>query len=254
MIKSTTEITTRAGRMDAFVTYPEQDGPFPAVVLFMDIWGLREELFDIARKIAVVGYHCTVPNFYYRQGKVRLAVQGEDGRMKSFAALPAQDQDRIRAQRRSLTDEMVVEDTASVLDFLKTQPVKGGAKGSIGYCMGGRHAFCVAAAYPDDFRATASLHGTTLVSNSALSPHRLVSAYRGEIYCGFGERDEHASPATVATLAAAFEARPAIRYHYRVHPGADHGYALPDRDVYDKQAANRDWEAIFGMYARVLKA
>ena len=96
MIESMTEITTGAGRMDAFVTHPEGDGPFPAVVLFMDIWGLREELFDIARKIAVVGYHCTVPNFYYRQGKVRLAVFGEDGRMKSFAALPAQEQQRIR--------------------------------------------------------------------------------------------------------------------------------------------------------------
>jgi carboxymethylenebutenolidase len=252
MIESMTEIVTRAGRMDAFVTHPEGDGPFPAVVLFMDIWGLREELFDIARKIAVVGYHCTVPNLYYRQGKVRLAVFGEDGRMKSFAALPTQQQQRIVAQRRSLTDEMVVEDVNSVLAFFKTQSVKSGAKGSIGYCMGGRHALCVAAAYPDDFRATASLHGTTLVSDTRGSPHRLADAYRGEIYCGFGERDEHASPATVAALSTALEGRPTVRYSYRVHPGAEHGYALPDRDVHDKQAANRDWEAIYGMYGRVL--
>lgn len=253
MIESMTEITTRAGRMDAFVTHPEEDGPFPAVVLFMDIWGLREELFDVARKIAVVGYHCTVPNFYYRQGKVRFEVRGEGGRMTSFAALPVQDQERIRAQRRSLTDEMVVEDARSVLEFFKTQPVKDGAKGSIGYCMGGRHGLCVAAAYPDDFRATASLHGTTLVSDTPGSPHRLADAYRGEIYCGFGERDEHASPATIAALSAALEGRSNVRYRYRVHPGAEHGYALPDRDVHHKQASNRDWEAIFGMYERVLK-
>jgi carboxymethylenebutenolidase len=253
MIESMTEIATRAGRMDAFVTHPDEDGPFPAVVLFMDIWGLREELFDIARKIAVVGYHCTVPNFYYRQGKVRLAVRGEDGRMMSFVALPVQDQERIRAQRRSLTDEMVVEDTRSVLEFFKTQPVKDGAKGSIGYCMGGRHGLCVAAAYPDDFRATASLHGTSLVNDTPLSPHRLADAYRGEIYCGFGERDENASPATIAALSAALEGRSNVRYRYRVHTGAEHGYALPDRDVHHKQAANRDWEAIFGMYERVLK-
>lgn len=253
MIESMTEITTRAGRMDAFVTHPDEDGPFPAVVLFMDIWGLREELFDIARKIAVVGYHCTVPNFYYRQGKVRFEVRGEGGRMKSFAALPVQDQERIRAQRRSLTDEMVVEDARSVLEFFKTQPVKDGAKGSIGYCMGGRHGLCVAAAYPNDFRATASLHGTSLVSDATLSPHRLADAYRGEIYCGFAEHDEHASPAMIAALSAALEGRSTVRYRYRVHPGAEHGYALPDRDVHDKQATNRDWEAIFGMYGRVLK-
>jgi carboxymethylenebutenolidase len=37
----------------------------------MDIWGLREELFDVVRHVAVVGYHCVVPNFWYRRGKVR---------------------------------------------------------------------------------------------------------------------------------------------------------------------------------------
>lgn len=252
MIEAMTEIETRAGSMDAFVTYPEEDGPVPAVVLFMDIWGLREELFDIARRIATVGYHCTVPNFYYRQGRVRFEVRGDDGRMKSFAALPPAEQQRIRTQRRSLTDEMVVEDVGSVLAFLKTQPVREGAKGSIGYCMGGRHALCVAAAYPDDFRATASLHGTTLVSDAPLSADRLADAYRGEIYCGFAEHDEHATPAMIAALSAALEGRSNVRYRYRLHAGAEHGYALPDRDVHDKQAANRDWEAIFGMYRRIL--
>ena len=58
MIEQMTEIETADGRMDAFVTHPEEGGPFPAVIVLMDIWGLREELFDIARKIAVVGYHC----------------------------------------------------------------------------------------------------------------------------------------------------------------------------------------------------
>jgi carboxymethylenebutenolidase len=37
-----------------------------------------------------------------------------------------------------------------------------------------------------------------------------------------------------------------------VHPGADHGYPLPDRDVFDKRAANRDWEIIFAMFRRCL--
>ena len=89
MIESMTEIVTKAGRMDAFVTHPEEGGPFPAVVVFMDIWGLREELFDIARRIATVGYHCTVPNLYYRQGNVRFEKRDETGRMVSFKALPA---------------------------------------------------------------------------------------------------------------------------------------------------------------------
>jgi carboxymethylenebutenolidase len=43
-----------------------------------------------------------------------------------------------------------------------------------------------------------------------------------------------------------------VRSSHVVHRGADHGYALPDRDVFDKQAANRDWEHIFAMFRRQL--
>ena len=57
MIEKFADIPTADGAMDAFVTHPEGGGPFPAVLVLMDIWGLREELFDIARRIATVGYH-----------------------------------------------------------------------------------------------------------------------------------------------------------------------------------------------------
>ena len=30
--------------MESFITHPQQDGPFPPVILYMDIWGVREEL------------------------------------------------------------------------------------------------------------------------------------------------------------------------------------------------------------------
>ena len=81
MIEQMAEIPTKAGRMNAFVTHPEGGGPFPAVVVFMDIWGLREELFDIARRIATAGYHVTLPNLYYRQGDVRFEKRDAGGRM-----------------------------------------------------------------------------------------------------------------------------------------------------------------------------
>ncbi len=63
------EIKTAEGVMEAFVTQPEQGGPFPAVILYMDIWGVREELYDIARRVGTVGYYCLVPDLYYRAGK-----------------------------------------------------------------------------------------------------------------------------------------------------------------------------------------
>ncbi|OGA04785.1 MAG: hypothetical protein A3H35_09620 [Betaproteobacteria bacterium RIFCSPLOWO2_02_FULL_62_17] len=35
-----------------------------------------------------------------------------------------------------------------------------------------------------------------------------------------------------------------------VHKQAQHAYAIPDRDVFDKHAANRDWEHVFAMLRR----
>src|SRR5881409_4030903 len=32
-------VETSSGRMETFVTHPEQAGPFPAVIIYMDIWG-----------------------------------------------------------------------------------------------------------------------------------------------------------------------------------------------------------------------
>jgi len=57
------EVPTQDGKMETFVTRPEQDGPFAAVILYMDVWGIREELYDIARRIATVGYLVAVPDF-----------------------------------------------------------------------------------------------------------------------------------------------------------------------------------------------
>ena len=80
MHERTVAIPTQAGQMETFIIYPEQGGPFPAVVIYMDFWGVREELFDIARKVGTVGYYSVVPDLYYRQG--RCAMNGATKRTR----------------------------------------------------------------------------------------------------------------------------------------------------------------------------
>ncbi len=251
MIETMAEIETADGRMDAFVVHPEEGGPFPAVVIFMDIWGLREELFDVARRVATVGYHCTVPNFWYRRGKVRFEFRNDKGQMRSLLDLPREIQDELHANMNLVTDTMAMADTKSILNFLDKEPVRG-PKGSIGYCLGGRLGLCAAGLYPSAFRATASLHGTRLVSDNPDSPHRLADKFRGEIYCGFAQHDPWAPPETIEMLGAVMKGRDAVRYRGIVHPGTQHGYALPDRDIFHKASTNRDWEHIFAMFKREL--
>src|SRR6267142_6196385 len=173
------EIPTADGRMETLITHPEQGGPLAAVVVYMDVWGLREELYDIARKVAVVGYYVVLPDLYYRQGLIRHQWRNERGQMISMHNLDPERQAQVRAPLQKLTDAMVVADSGAILDFLaKGEPVRQSGVGSIGYCMGGRHVMCVAGAYRERFIAGASLHGTQLVSDRDDSPYRLAKQLR----------------------------------------------------------------------------
>jgi carboxymethylenebutenolidase len=244
------EIATPSGRMETFVTHPEQDGPFPPVIIYMDIWGVREELFEIARRVGTVGYYCMVPDLYYRQGKVRHEFRDAQNRMISLHALDEERKQQVIAPGRRLSNQMVVDDTAAILDFLgRGEPVRAGGVGTIGYCMGGRHVMCVAGQLPDRVIASASLHGTSLISDTADSPHHLVKQLRGELYCGFAEHDPYAPMSMVKELDELLRPCP-VDYRYAVHKGAQHGYALPNRDIFDAQGAARDWEMIFAMFHR----
>jgi carboxymethylenebutenolidase len=245
------EIPTADGRMETFVTHPEQGGPFPPVILYMDVWGVREELYDLARRIATVGYYAMVPDWYYRQGKIQSTFVNDKGERISLDRLSKEEQDKVLAPALKLADAMVVADSGAVLKFLKKggEPVKPDAVGSIGYCMGGRHVMQVAVAYPENFKASASLHGTTLISDRPDSPHLGVSKLRGELYCGFAEFDHYAPLPMIEQLRTLLKPCQ-VKYTQEIHKGARHGYALPDRDIFDKKAAERDWELIFAMFHR----
>jgi carboxymethylenebutenolidase len=244
------QIATADGMMDAFVTHPEEGGPFPAVILYMDIWGMRDELYDIARSLATVGYCCAVPDLYYRHGRrVHFDFRNEKNQTISRDRLEGEKLQAILA-RPQLTNKMVMDDTGVLLEFLKRSAfVRNGGAGAIGYCMGGRYAMCAAGTYPERIIASASLHGTALISEQNDSPHRLASRLRGEFYCGFAEHDAHAPPPLVRQMEEILKPCP-VRYRFVVHPGDQHGYALPERDVHDKHATARDWENIFAMFHR----
>ena len=49
------QVPTKDGLMKTFIAHPDTAGPYPVIVLFMDIWGVREELKSIAQRIAAKG-------------------------------------------------------------------------------------------------------------------------------------------------------------------------------------------------------
>ena len=223
-----------------------------AVVLYMDIRGVREELYDLARRVATVGYYVILPDLYYRQGKVRQAFYDAEGKQRSFQALSKEEQQQVLAPLFALKDEMVLADTAALIDLLgKGEPVEAGPMGCFGYCLGGRLILRVAGAFPDRIKASAGMHGTNIVSEGPDSPHLAAINAQGEIYMGYGELDPFSPPAVIETVRQTLSDR-GFQYRYSVHKNTQHGYGLPDRDVYDKAATNRDWENIFAMFRRQL--
>ena len=57
MFEKIIDLKTTDGEMETFVCHPERGGPYPAVFFLMDAPGIRDELYDMARRIAADGYY-----------------------------------------------------------------------------------------------------------------------------------------------------------------------------------------------------
>ncbi len=159
------DIPTKDGAIETFVCHPERGGPCPPVLFLMDAPGIREELYDMARRLATVGYYVLLPNLYYRAGKD--TKYGADVLEKGSA-----EQARMRAVRTKMTIPPVMDDVAALIAFADSQKEsKKGPVGTHGYCMSGPYSLAAAARYPDRIAAAASFYGTWLVSDAVESPH-----------------------------------------------------------------------------------
>ena len=242
------DILTKDGVVDTFVCHPEEGGPHPAVIFYMDAPAIREELRDMARRLATVGYYVVLPNLYYRNA--RPADYGFDHlKIRTDEAERA----KMYALMSSLTNAMVVDDTAGLLAFVRKDP--GAAKGSIGcvgYCMSGRYVMSVGAAYPDDFAAIASYYGVGILTDKPDSPHLNAAKIKGEVYLAFAEDDSHVPQAEVDALGPILE-KAGTNARIELYPGTEHGFAFPQRAVYVKAAGERHWERMLALFGRRLR-
>jgi carboxymethylenebutenolidase len=245
MIEQTVDIPTRDGRTTTFIVHPEREGPHPVVLFFMDAPAIREELRDMARRIATVGYYVMLPNLYYRHGVMELA------------DLPPLEEQAARARMfgfmNSLTIPIVMEDADALLDYADRDPAANkGPVGALGYCMSGRYAINFAARYPERVGAAASIYGVQLVTDEADSPHLVAPKASAELYFACAETDAYAPMEMVEALDAALKSSGA-RAEVEIYPGVHHGFAFPQRAVYDKPSAERHWERLFALFRRNLQ-
>jgi carboxymethylenebutenolidase len=245
MIEQTVEIATKHGATTTFIVHPERHGPHPVVLFFMDAPAIREELRDMARRIASAGYYVMLPNLYYRSGVLELKdlppVAEAEARARMFELMG------------SITIPLIMDDGDALLDYADRDPAASNGKiATLGYCMSGQYAINFAARYPDRVGAAASIYGVQLVTDRADSPHLAAQTAKGELYFACAEHDSYAPMEMVQTLDQLVKSKN-LNAEVELFEGVHHGFAFPQRGaVYDKTAAERHWERLFALWRRRL--
>jgi carboxymethylenebutenolidase len=243
MIERRIEIITKDGAMNTFIVHPERHGPYPVILLYMDAPGIREELRDMARRIATVGYYVMLPNLYYRSGVEEL------GAFIGEAA--AETRKQMFALMSSLTIPLVMDDTDALIAFSGADPAAAhGPMGTVGYCMSGRYALSAAVRHPDRVTAAASIYGVNLITDRPDSPHLTLRDSKAALYVAWAEIDHYAPLEQFEPFRAAV-AEAGLNAEVELYPKAEHGFAFPQRPAYDKAAAERHWERLFALFGRL---
>ena len=244
MIEQILDIQTPSGSMTTFIAHPEREAPHPVILFFMDAPGIREELRDMVRRLASVGYYVMLPNLYYRRGVLELA---------DLPPLPTEPtRARMFDLMGSLSIPLVMADADALMEFAARDPAASpGRAGVVGYCMSGQYAINVAAGHPQRIGAAASIYGVKLVTDQLDSPHVVAQKAPAELYFACAEHDDWAPMEMVEVLDQAVKARGApteVEIFFRAHQG----FAFPQRPVYDRAAAERHWERLFSLFRRRL--
>lgn len=246
MIHETVETPIAAGAVKGRFFRPEGAGPWPLVVFYMDAFGLRPSLSEMAHHLVDAGYALLQPDLYWRQ-------EPYDPFDPSGTFDDPDERERIMSLIHSVQPEDVVADTRLLVDEVtENHPVKSQEFGCVGYCMGGRMAFVVAQKLSDRVVAVASIHGGGLVTEGPDSPHLGVSSIRAIVYLGVADQDRSCTAEHQQTLRAALEDAD-VDYTLELYSGARHGFAVPDLPVYDADAADRHWDRVLSLFDAELR-
>ncbi len=250
LVSEIVDLPTADGVADAFVTHPDDGGPHPGVVLYMDAFGIRAALKAHAERLASHGYCLLVPNLFYRDGRspvlenIEQLIGGED-RESLFAALVP----KIKA----LTPDAANTDSRVWVAYLRSRADVGtGPIGTVGYCMGGRLSLRMAGELADEVGAAASFHGGNLATADADSPHLSAVRASAELYIGHADNDRSMDPEQMGRLTSGL-ADAHVRHTAELYVGAQHGWTQTDTPAYDEPSSERHWMRLLELFGRVLQ-
>ena len=223
-------VTFKSGteNASALLVTPAGKGPFPAVLVIQEWWGLNDWVKDQARALAREGYLALAPDLY--RGKV--ATKQEEAHQLMMGAPP----DRI------------LRDLKAAHAFLTVRPdVKKDRIGSIGWCMGGHWSLALATEIPT-LAAVVAYYGPPPTDPAA------IAAIKAPVLGNFGAEDKGPSPDQIRAFEAAMK-KAGKSIDVKIYEGAGHAFANVDNPWggYRAAAAKDAWARTTAFFAKHLK-
>ena len=233
MASSWEQIKVDNNPMRLYLSVPDGPGPFPAVVVIQHQGGVDEFVQDMTKRIASGGYVGAAPDLYHRDGP--------DCR------------DDGPTRRARLRDVSVIKDVNATVEFLKGhESVNGECLGIIGFCMGGRVVYLMAAANPNLSAAVAYYGGNILVPwGDGPSPFDRTGEIRCPILGHFGEDDKNPSPEDMRKLDAELS-KYGKAHEFHSYPATGHGFMNKRSESYRSHADEASWPRTLEFFGRYL--
>jgi carboxymethylenebutenolidase len=206
---------------------PAGKGPFPALIVIHEWWGLNDWVKDQASKLADQGYAALAVDLY--RGKV--------------ATTP----DMAHEIMRGVPEDRAKRDLHAAFDFLASQPnVKKDRIGSIGWCMGGGYALDVALQEPT-LAAAVINYGHLATETDALMK------INAPILGLFGAQDRGIPPADVKKFGATLH-QLGKKIDIKIYDDAGHAFENPNnKEGYREADAADAWKRTVEFLSSTLK-
>jgi carboxymethylenebutenolidase len=237
------QVPVDAARMPAYLARPKTPGPHPAVIVWMEIFGVNAHIRDVTERVAREGYVALAPNFFHRTAP-DLDVGYDDAGMAAGIA-----------ELQKLSAGQMIADARAAVAFLRARPdVRGDRIGAMGFCIGGHMTYLTAA--ETDVAAAASFYGGGIAApqgpGGAPSPIQRTAKIQGRMLGLFGAKD-HMIPLSQVDAIRKALADAGKRAEVVVYDDADHGFFCDRRATYHEKSAQDAWERVKRLFAEELK-
>ena len=197
----------------AYLSLPAGQGPFPAIVVIHEWWGLNGNVEHWADRLAGAGWAALAVDLY--GGKV--ATTPDD----AMAAMKTVDQEKAKAT------------ISAAFEFLaKDTRIAAKKKVVIGWCFGGGWSLQTALAHPE-------LDGAIIYYGQPETDPAKLGVIKGRLLGVFGNKDKGIPPAKVDEFDAALKKAGVKATIYRYD--AEHAFANPSNPKYDETSAADAW-------------